>query len=120
MPNPTLTPEDEEKTTDELFSSLIGMYDSKATGGGPAMTEPSLVVTLSDVSRRLGMRLSPVQEAYRHARRHGFTRHEARCSAIQQAPGLAAAQMQIVHNFVRNNAVWFIPDEAWPTEAKEA
>lgn len=68
----------------------------------------------SQVARRLGMVLSPAQDAYRAARRAGMDRGRARQNALAMAPVIAAARTTAVMAFIQTHARWSIPDEAWP------
>ena len=72
---------------------------------------------LADVARRLGMVRSPAQEAYRQLRRQGCDQRTARQLTPQAARSLAVAQTQAVLSFIRDYAVWTIPDDAWPVAA---
>ena len=73
--------------------------------------EVRTLMTLNDVARRLGFILSPVQEAYRIARRvDGLSPAAARKRARARAGSLAEQQTNAVMHFIRTHAVWSIPD----------
>ena len=61
--------------------------------------------------RRLGIFLSPAQQLYREARGRGIDKATARRFAMYEAQNRAQSQTQAVLNFIRDHAVWTIPEE---------